>query len=118
MPLSTKHTRTDQPSHIHRKYLRVATDSEEVLAFLLGELVKDRSRYLTLKNAGKQPASVSIKISDFEARVSLLSYFSSPLFADLTSLSRPRSSRSSMCKPSSLRVCSRTTATRGRRERL
>lgn len=63
--------KADKLLRAHRKYLRVATDSEEVLAFLLGELVKDRSRYLTLKNAGKQPASVSIKITDFEARVSL-----------------------------------------------
>lgn len=67
----------------YRKYLRVATDSEEVLAFLLGELVKDRSRYLTLKNAGKQPASVSIKITDFEARVSRVFCFSPPkMFTD------------------------------------
>lgn len=53
----------------------MATDSEEVLAFLLGELVKDRSRYLTLKNHGEQPNSVSIKIADFEQRVRLTFHY-------------------------------------------
>lgn len=51
-----------------RKYLRVATDHEEVLAFLLGQLVKDKVRYHTLRD-GDSPSSVTIKIADFEERV-------------------------------------------------
>lgn len=52
-----------------RKYLRVATDHEEVLAFLLGQLVKDKARYHTLRD-GVSPSSVIIKLSEFEERVS------------------------------------------------
>jgi DNA replication licensing factor MCM2 len=57
-----------------RKYLRVATDHEEVLAFLLGQLVKDKARYHTLRD-GVSPASVDIKISEFEERVRSLQAF-------------------------------------------
>ena len=51
-----------------RKYLRVATDHEEVLAFLLGQLVKDKVRYQTLRDS-TSPASVTIRISELEERV-------------------------------------------------
>jgi DNA replication licensing factor MCM2 len=53
-----------------RKYLRVATDNEEVICFLLGNLVKDRVRYLTVKN-GAQPDSVSIRVEELARKVSL-----------------------------------------------
>ncbi|SCZ94399.1 BZ3500_MvSof-1268-A1-R1_Chr12-2g03873 [Microbotryum saponariae] len=57
-----------------RKYLRVATDHEEVLAFLLGQLIKDRVRYLTVRN-GQAPASVVIKVADFETRAKELEIY-------------------------------------------
>lgn len=47
----------------------MATDHEEVLAFLLGQLVKDKARYHTLRD-GVSPSSVSIKLTEFEERVS------------------------------------------------
>lgn len=45
-----------------------------MLAFLLGQIVRDRRRYLTLKNNGEAPAQVSIKVSDLESRVSSSSW--------------------------------------------
>lgn len=56
-----------------RKYLRVATDHEEVLAFLLGQLVKDKVRYQTLRDSAS-PASVTIRVSELEERVRLLNF--------------------------------------------
>lgn len=47
-----------------RKYLRVAKDDEEVLAFLLGNLIKDRARYLAAKNGNVMPDSVTVKVEE------------------------------------------------------
>ncbi|GAA5984728.1 hypothetical protein JCM10908_003476 [Rhodotorula pacifica] len=48
-----------------RKYLRVAKDDEEVLAFLLGNLIKDRVRFLMTKNGRNEPPeTVTVKLDD------------------------------------------------------
>jgi len=47
-----------------RKYLRVATDNEEVLSFVLGSLVKERARYHQLSKH-EVPRQVVIKVADF-----------------------------------------------------
>lgn len=52
-----------------RKYLRVAKDNDEVLAFLLGNLIKDRARYLAVKS-GQHPESVSIRVEELSRKVS------------------------------------------------
>lgn len=51
-----------------RKYLRVAKDNDEVLAFLLGNLIKDRARYLAVKS-GQHPDSVSIRVEELSRKV-------------------------------------------------
>lgn len=67
------------------KYLRVAKDNDEVLAFLLGNLIKDRVRYLTVKN-GAQPDSVSVRVEELARKAAEIDihdvqpFFSSPLF--------------------------------------
>jgi DNA replication licensing factor MCM2 len=64
-----------------RKYLRVATDNDEVLAFLLGNIIKDRVRYLTVKNGGQKPNSVTVPVEDLSRKVRLFpSSFPSSLF--------------------------------------
>ncbi|GAA5836759.1 hypothetical protein JCM9279_007653 [Rhodotorula babjevae] len=69
-----------------RKYLRVAKDNDEVLAFLLGNLVKDRVRYLTVKNNGAQPDKVLVRVEELARKAAEIDihdvqpFFSSPLF--------------------------------------
>lgn len=82
----------------YRKYLRVATDHEEVLAFLLGQLVKDKVRYQTLKN-NASPDSVTIKIAEFEERVRPPFLFRRFVGVELTLGCRRRSWRSSTSMP-------------------
>jgi len=50
-----------------RKYLTQSKDHEELLAFLLGGLVKDKARYYQLQRHS-QPAKVSVKISELEEK--------------------------------------------------
>ncbi|KAK4057384.1 MCM DNA helicase complex subunit [Microbotryomycetes sp. JL221] len=57
-----------------RKYLRVAQDHEEVLAFLLGQIVKDKVRLHQIRH-NEQPASVTIKTNELEARASELEIY-------------------------------------------
>lgn len=51
-----------------RKYLTQSKDHDELLAFLLGNIIKDRARYLQLSRH-TQPELVTIKISELEERV-------------------------------------------------
>jgi DNA replication licensing factor MCM2 len=51
-----------------RKYLTQSRDHEELLAFLLGQLVKDKARYYQLQKH-QQPQLVTVKMSELEERV-------------------------------------------------
>lgn len=53
-----------------RKYLSHAKDHEELLAFLLGQLVKERVRMHQLKKR-EQPDKISVKVSELDERVSI-----------------------------------------------
>ncbi|KXN85371.1 DNA replication licensing factor mcm2, partial [Leucoagaricus sp. SymC.cos] len=50
-----------------RKYLTQSKDHDELLAFLLGGLIKDRARYLQLSRQA-QPELVTVKIAELEER--------------------------------------------------
>jgi len=50
-----------------RKYLTQSKDHEELLAFLLGQLVKDKARYYQLQRH-QQPELVTVKMSELEER--------------------------------------------------
>jgi len=50
-----------------RKYLTQARDHEELLSFLLGQLVKDKARFYQLQRH-QQPELVSIKVSELDER--------------------------------------------------
>ncbi|KAI0029089.1 MCM2/3/5 family-domain-containing protein [Vararia minispora EC-137] len=50
-----------------RKYLSQAKDHEELLAFLLGQLVKDRARFYQLQRR-QQPDLVTVKASELDER--------------------------------------------------
>lgn len=59
---------------LNRKYLRLATDHEEVLAFILGQMVKDKLKAHSLRPAKQadQPLSnVDVPITELEKRVRL-----------------------------------------------
>ncbi|GAA5995438.1 MCM DNA helicase complex subunit MCM2 [Rhodotorula paludigena] len=68
-----------------RKYLRVAQDNDEVLAFLLGGLIKDKARYLQARN-NTPPAQVSVRLEDLVRKASEIDihdvqpFLKSPLF--------------------------------------
>lgn len=51
-----------------RKYLTQSKDHDELLAFLLGNIIKDRARYLQLSKH-TPPELVTIKMSELEERV-------------------------------------------------
>lgn len=55
-----------------RKYLSHARDHEELLAFLLGQLVKDKVRSHQLLT-GEQPSKVVVKTDELDERVRRLS---------------------------------------------
>jgi len=50
-----------------RKYLTQSKDHEELLAFLLGGLVKDKARFHQLRKY-EQPELVTVKLSELEER--------------------------------------------------
>jgi DNA replication licensing factor MCM2 len=54
-----------------RKYLTQARDHEELLAFLLGQLVKDKARFHQLQHY-QQPELVTVKIPELEDRVCMI----------------------------------------------
>jgi len=55
-----------------RKYLTQSRDHEELLSFLLGQLVKDKARFYQLQRH-QQPELVSIKVSELDERVRIFS---------------------------------------------
>jgi hypothetical protein len=52
-----------------RKYLTQAKDHEELLAFLLGQIVKEKARLYQLQRY-EQPELVAIKVAELDERVS------------------------------------------------
>ena len=52
-----------------RKYLTQARDHEELLAFLLGQIVKEKARFYQLQHY-QQPESITIRVSELDERVS------------------------------------------------
>jgi len=50
-----------------RKYLSQAKDHEELLAFLLGQLVKDKARFYQLQRH-QQPDAVTVKVAELDER--------------------------------------------------
>lgn len=57
---------------LSRKYIRIATDNDEHLAFLLGELVRTKYRIYLLSHGNQTPPQISVKLEEFEKRVSSL----------------------------------------------
>lgn len=53
-----------------RKYLTQAKDHEELLSFLLGQIVKEKVRYYQLQHH-EQPDKVSINVSELDEKASL-----------------------------------------------
>jgi DNA replication licensing factor MCM2 len=51
-----------------RKYLTQARDHEELLAFLLGQIVKDKARFFQLQRH-RQPELVTVAVAELEERV-------------------------------------------------
>ena len=51
-----------------RKYLSQAKDHEELLSFLLGQIVKDKVRLYQLQRH-EQPEKVSINVSELDEKV-------------------------------------------------
>ncbi|KAI0047520.1 MCM-domain-containing protein [Auriscalpium vulgare] len=50
-----------------RKYLTQARDHEELLAFLLGQIVKDKARFFQLQRH-QQPELITVKVSELDER--------------------------------------------------
>ncbi|KAI0745092.1 MCM-domain-containing protein [Earliella scabrosa] len=50
-----------------RKYLTQARDHEELLAFLLGQIVKEKARFYQLQHY-QQPESITVKVSELDER--------------------------------------------------
>lgn len=51
-----------------RKYLTQSKDHEELLAFLLGGLIKDKAKFYQLQRH-EQPELVTVRLSELEERV-------------------------------------------------
>ena len=56
-----------------RKYLTQARDHEELLAFVLGQIVKEKARFYQLQRH-QQPESITVKVSELDERVSFLRF--------------------------------------------
>lgn len=52
-----------------RKYVHKATDNEELLAFLLGQLIKEKVQ-IALHQTGREPEKVMVPYNQLETRVS------------------------------------------------
>lgn len=57
-----------------RKYVHQATDHEELLSFLLGQLIKERVQ-LHRHQRGENPEKVAIKINQLESRAKELEIY-------------------------------------------
>jgi DNA replication licensing factor MCM2 len=62
-----------------RKYVHQATDHEELLSFLLGQIVKEKVQ-LHRHQRGENPASVQIKVSQLETRAKDLEIYDTAPF--------------------------------------
>lgn len=68
-----------------RKYIRASTDHDELLAFVLGQIAKERYRYYHFKHKSA-PKQITIKITELEERAKELEvydihpFFSSAVF--------------------------------------
>lgn len=51
-----------------KKYLTKAQDHEELLAFLLGQIIKDKVRYHALRNNDQPPTEVQVKLAELQER--------------------------------------------------
>ena len=51
-----------------RKYLTQARDHEELLSFLLGQIVKEKARFFQLQRH-QQPELVTVNVSELDERV-------------------------------------------------
>ena len=56
------------PSQGFRRYLTQSKDHEELLAFLLGQIVKEKARFYQLQHY-EQPELITVKRSELEERV-------------------------------------------------
>ena len=54
-----------------RKYLTQARDHEELLAFILGQIVKEKARFYQLQKHS-QPESIAVSVAELDERVSFL----------------------------------------------
>jgi DNA replication licensing factor MCM2 len=52
-----------------------ATDNEELLAFLLGQLIKEKVQ-IALHQTGREPEKITVPYSQLEARVSRVIFLS------------------------------------------
>ena len=59
---------TKQLERGFRKYVHQAQDSEELLVFLLGQLVKERYRLELVRLNGAAPSRVDVKVAELEER--------------------------------------------------
>lgn len=80
-----------------RKYLTQARDHEELLAFLLGQIIKEKVRYFQLQRH-QQPEVISVKVAELEERVSVILRATEPC---TDRICRPRSMTSSTLRRSS-----------------
>lgn len=98
-----------------RRYLRLATDNEEVLAFLLGQIVKDKVRNHQLKRPDEGIKDVIVPVTELERRVrsSPPPPFPRPAVSDFSTPSfRRQKSKFMTARPSSSPKSSASTATR------
>jgi DNA replication licensing factor MCM2 len=75
-----------------RKYLTQSRDHEELLAFVLGGLIKEKARFHQLQRF-EQPELVTVKVSELDERVS--SYFLLLRLASTDEFYRPKNTISS-----------------------
>lgn len=57
-----------------RRYIVLEDDKDELASFILGQMVKERMRLYQAQHYA-QPEKVSIQVSEFEERVSVLGSF-------------------------------------------
>ncbi len=97
-----------------RKYLTQARDHEELLSFLLGQIVKEKARFFQLQRH-QQPELVTVNTSELDERVCDRVALDTPrtqVVDDDISLPRPKNTRfMTQCHSCSL-ACSPRTATR------
>lgn len=66
-----------------RKYLTQARDHEELLAFILGQIVKEKARLYQLQRY-RQPEKITLKVSELDERVCLSHWYTTIACITLT----------------------------------